>query len=238
MIFSELYSAYYKAVAKIIKTAIDHPLEKGEIRKIVEENAFRESILSIEPAIAEQRWQIIRPDGTTNIKNMPDMPLTLIQRRWIKAIMLDPRIRLFSERLPDDPGVEPLFTPEDYTVFDQYADGDQYTEETYQRNFRQIMDAIKNSHLIKIEVDSRRGRAVTKIVIPQYLEYSEKDDKFRLIASGRPFGGTYNLGRIKSCVRFEGDDTKEDMNRHRSQIPMARMRFFVFVQVRIPEGAL
>ena len=33
MIFSELYSAYYNAVAQIIKTAIDHPVKKVELRK-------------------------------------------------------------------------------------------------------------------------------------------------------------------------------------------------------------
>ena len=40
MIFSELYSAYYNTVAEIIKAALDHPLEKNEIGKIVEEHAF------------------------------------------------------------------------------------------------------------------------------------------------------------------------------------------------------
>ena len=31
MIFSELYGAYYNAMAKIIEAAIDHPIEIGEI---------------------------------------------------------------------------------------------------------------------------------------------------------------------------------------------------------------
>ena len=30
MIFSELYSTYYNTVAKILKTAVDHPLSKNE----------------------------------------------------------------------------------------------------------------------------------------------------------------------------------------------------------------
>ena len=51
MIFSELYSAYYNAVAQILRAAVDHPLGKGEIRSIVEEYAFGESILNIEPAL-------------------------------------------------------------------------------------------------------------------------------------------------------------------------------------------
>ena len=43
MIFSELYGAYYTTMARIIERAIDHPLERGEMRKIIEENAFGES---------------------------------------------------------------------------------------------------------------------------------------------------------------------------------------------------
>ena len=40
--------------------------------------------------------------------------------------------------------------------------------------------------------------------MPEYLEYSEKDDKFRLIGSGCRFGRTVNLGRIIRCERYTG----------------------------------
>lgn len=51
MIFSELYGAYYNAVAAVLRAAIDHPLEKGELRAIIAEHAFGESMLQIEPAL-------------------------------------------------------------------------------------------------------------------------------------------------------------------------------------------
>ena len=211
MIFSELYSAYYNTLAEIIKAALEHPLEKKEMSKIIEEHAFGESFLTIEPAISEERWQVIKKDGTTNITHVPRMPLTTIQKRWIKAISLDPRIRLFGVELPDFPDVKPLFTPEDYTVFDKYSDGDDFEDELYKKNFRLILTAIKESRPIKLRVENRKGRLVKKVLIPKYLEYSEKDDKFRLIASGDPIGGTYNLGRIKSCVLFDGEYKEEKM---------------------------
>ena len=40
------------------------------------------------------------------------------------------------------------------------------------------------------------------VVMPEYLEYSEKDDKFRLIGSGNRYGNTINLGRIVSCKPY------------------------------------
>ena len=59
MIFSELYSTYYNTVARVLKAAIDHPLSKEELRSIIEKNAFGESVLNIEPAIMEERWQVL-----------------------------------------------------------------------------------------------------------------------------------------------------------------------------------
>lgn len=202
MIFSELYSAYYNAVANIIKTAISHPVTKEELRNIIEENAFGESVLNIEPAFVEERWQVLFSDGTTNIENNPVMPFTIAQKRWLKAISLDPRIKLFSDETFDFPEVEPLFTPDDYDVFDKYSDGDNFEDEGYCERFHLILESIKESQPLKISMDDRRGRRSSKIIIPKYLEYSEKDDKFRLIAIGKPNGGTFNLGRINKCEKY------------------------------------
>lgn len=204
MIFSELYSAYYNAVANIVKVAIDHPLQKNELREIINAHAFGESVLSIEPAISEERWQVLGQDGTTAIKHTPTMPLTEVQKRWLKSVFMDPRVRLFTDSLPDYPDVQPLFTAEDYMVFDRYSDGDNYEDADYREHFRLILDAIRNTYPIEISFENRSGRLTKAIVLPEYLEYSEKDDKFRLIASGEPLGGTYNLGRIRSCKRYEG----------------------------------
>lgn len=131
MIFSELYSAHYHAVAGILRAAVNHPLRKNEIRGIVEENAFGESILNIEPSLSEGKWQLIRPHGTTPIQNERTLPMTLTQKRWLKAISLDPRIRLFQDEPIDVPDVEPLFMPEDICLFDKYSDGDDYTDASY-----------------------------------------------------------------------------------------------------------
>ena len=56
MIFSELYSAYYNAVAAILKEAAENKIDSGRIRDIIEKYAFGESVLNIEPALKEGRW--------------------------------------------------------------------------------------------------------------------------------------------------------------------------------------
>lgn len=201
MIFSELYSAYYNAVASIINAAIDHPLEKNEFRRIIEENTFGESILSIEPALVEERWQLINTDRTTKLQYPPSMPLTTLQKQWLQAISLDPRIRLFTDEVIDF-DVKPLFTADDYYVFDKYSDGDPYEDESYIRNFRLILDAIKNHIPLVLDMINRKGNITHLAAMPEYLEYSEKDDKFRLITSGNRYGKTVNLGRIVKCKPY------------------------------------
>ncbi len=203
MIFSELYSAYYNTVARILKEACTHSLSKAELRKIVAQEAFGESLLTIEPAILDERWQLLNADGSTPLQHVPKMPLTLLQRRWLKAISQDPRIRLFPESDFSDLNVEPLFRWEDIDIFDRYADGDPYEDEEYVHRFRLILDAIRDHAPLWIEAVSPNGKANRYIVTPERLEYSEKDDKFRL--AGHGFQHLFvNLARITQCSRYSG----------------------------------
>ena len=202
MLFSELYSAYYNAVAAIIKEAGKHPLSETDIRQIAGRYAFGESTLTIPSALKDERWQLLNEDGTSIIRKNPVMPMTILQKRWLKAISLDPRIQLFGGIGIELDDVDPLFTPEDICVFDKYLDGDDYSDKQYQDNFRLILDAIKNGYPLSIEMKNRRGNSIYKFMMPEYLEYSEKDDKFRLIGSGMRLGGTINLGRIISCKPY------------------------------------
>ena len=211
MIFSELYSAYFNAVARILKEACAHPLSKPEFRKIVEQEAFGESLLTIEPAILNERWQLLNADGTTPVRHTPTMPLTLLQRRWLKAISLDPRIRLFPGAALDDPDVEPLFRPENIDIYDRYADGDPYEDEEYIRHFRLILDAVREQVPLKIEAESPKGKTNHYVIIPERLEYSEKDDKFRLV--GHDSQNQYvNLARITRCEKYDGEIRDSDVS--------------------------
>ena len=81
MIFSELYGTYYNTVAAILREATQHPITKEELHNIIHEQAFSESILSIEPCLAGDRWQLLKPDGTTPLKNPPTPPLTLLEKQ-------------------------------------------------------------------------------------------------------------------------------------------------------------
>lgn len=218
MIFSELYGSYYHTVAEILRQAADHPMGEEELRSIIKRYAFEESIINIEPALMKEKWQLLKSDGTTVIKKEPKMPFTMIEKRWIKAISLDPRMKLFQDGQIDFEQnewkeVEPLFTPEDYYIFDKYSDGDDYNDENYIRNFRLIRDAIRKQYPLDIETYNHKGKIIQTILLPQYLEYSEKDDKFRVIGRSHKLGATINVGRIIQCKEYDGDENWKGLHR-------------------------
>lgn len=201
MIFNEIYSAYYNAVAKIIAQIINGNTDEKDLNQIVCDNAFGESMLTVLPSLKNEKWQLVRADMTTPIRHNPTMPLTLIQKQWLKAISLDPRIKLFGVNLSGLDDVEPLFTSDDYVVFDKYGDGDPYEDEGYIERFWTVLSALKEKQPLKIKTVNRNGRLISMTIMPERLEYSEKDDKFRLISTGCRYGRTVNLARMVYCEK-------------------------------------
>ena len=130
--------------------------------------------------------------------------MSLLEKRWLKAISMDPRIRLFGG-LNFDEDAEPLFRQEDIAVYDRFEDGDPYDSPKYREIFRTLLTAIKQGKAVEIAYLTQRGteRAMTRI--PDHLEYSEKDDKFRLIVCGENRWSKLNLSRMEAAVLREKD---------------------------------
>lgn len=202
MIFSELYSAYYNTVAEILTALLRGEREEKALAEAVREKAFSESVLTVLPNLKGGKWQLVRKDLSTPIRHRPTMPLTDLQKRWLKAISLDPRIALFGVDFSSLEDVPPLFTKEDILVFDRYNDGDDFTDPEYIGRFRLILSAIHEKQPMKIRLLNREGKEFLVKCLPVGLEYSEKDDKFRLITAGCPFVNTINLGKITDCHTY------------------------------------
>ncbi len=201
MLFSEIYSSYFNVLAAVLEEAVKNRLTEEKITEIIKEKAFAESIVSIPEALKRDEWKLLQKDLKTPLAFVPTMPLTTLQKRWMKALLLDPRIRLFS---PDESGLEeikPLYNPSWFVYFDRYKDGDPYTEEAYIEHFKMILKALEEKCWLEIYFNGGKGRQFHKRCFPFYLEYSSKDDQFRLLASDRePWCyQTINLSRIIDC---------------------------------------
>lgn len=203
MLFHEIHGTYFDAMAEIIKEAIDGSLTSGRIYDIVNKKAFSESTLTIPEALEKQNWPLITEDFETPVKNYPQKNITLLQKRWLKALLSDPRIKLFDVTEEGLEDVEPLYEEGTFVYFDKYSDGDDFENEGYIRNFRIILKALNEKRKVKLTFTGHRGKGHTWVCIPCRLEYSQKDDKFRLHTFYRKHAQTINLGRIEECEFME-----------------------------------
>ena len=199
MLFHEVYGCYYNAVAELIAMAVAGRLTEKSMKEVADSRAFSESFLEIIPSLKNGKWQLLRPDLTSPLKNAPTMPPTDLQLRWLKAISMDRRIRLFDVNFDFLLDTEPLFTPSDYIIFDQNKGGDAYDDEKYILTFRTIVGAIRKKNKIVVKYNSSKGRHSTITCDPVRLEYSEKDDKFRAIVRGCHAASVLNISGIDSC---------------------------------------
>ena len=203
MLFSEVYGTYYNVLAQILNRAVEGDLTRESMLRIVQEQGFAESILTIPEALESGTWPLVKDDYTTPLEYKPAMPLTTLQKRWLKALLADPRIRLFA---PDETGledVEPLYPPDTFVYFDRYNDGDPFTDPKYIKHFRCILSAIRHRRWLRIRFAGHNGVPHYWKCIPYKLEYSSKDDKFRLISANSRDTLSINLARITDCFMLE-----------------------------------
>jgi len=197
MLFHEIYGSYFNVVAEVLGEACNSTLTDKRLNEIIRSKAFDESVLEIPHALRSD-WSLLTDDMKTPVKNAPTMPLTLLQKRWLKALLLDPRIKLFGvtdEGLDD---VESLYDQSTFYYFDRYTDGDPYNDESYVSHFQTILRAIKEKSFITVRSLARSGRTRKYICYPWHLEYSSKDDKFRLYATSDKNTLRINISRIIS----------------------------------------
>lgn len=216
MLFSEVYGSYFNVVAKVINKAIDGTLTGKNLYEIVSEKAFSESTINIPTALKSGEWKLITPEFKTPIKHKPTMPLTTLEKRWLKALLDDPRIKLFDINAEGLENVEPLYNRDTFVYFDKYGDGDDFENPEYIKNFKTILNAIKEKRRLIILYKSNKGKVYSVCVIPHRLEYSQKDDKFRLMGVTSHDTVMINLARIKKCTlsdKYSNCENREEKRR-------------------------
>ena len=209
-VFSEVYGTYYNVVAKVLAQAMDGRLSAEGLQELVCAGGYGDSALQLLPALSEGTWRLLTPELTTPLQNKPKMPLTTLQKRWLNTLLLDEKIGLFftDEQIAQQQDalqeVEPLYKPEQFVFFDRFVDGDAYSNPRYRANFREILQAVREKRLLNVSYRSNRGTIIVWTdLLPVSLEYSAKDDKFRLQAIAERKQVTLNLGRLISVEAGE-----------------------------------
>ena len=188
LVFHEVYGAYYNALARILTLAVRNELTPAKLYDVVQDKAFSESVMYLPDRLLSGEWPFLNENLETCLNHEPSMPLTLIQKRWLKSLTEDPRIRLFLDdetlRILSDQlnEVRPLYTRDTFCWFDRFTDGDSFSDPVYIRHFRTILSAVRQHKNLYVLYRNQFGNTLEMRVVPQYIEYSGRENKFRLYA--------------------------------------------------------
>jgi hypothetical protein len=105
--------------------------------------------------------------------------------------------------------VEPLYPPDTFVYYDRYNDGDPFEDPGYIKRFRCILSAICHKRWLQIQFTGHNGVSHYWRCVPYKLEYSSKDDKFRLISANKRESLSINLGRIQQCFMLAPCEEEE-----------------------------
>ena len=203
MLFNEIYGKDFAAVSEIIKAAQSEKLTEKELYAIVRDNAFAESSLTIPQMLKNESWPLLRKNLSTPLEHAPERPLTLLEKRWMKNLLIDPRIKLFDVPAEGLENIEPLYPVDSFVYFDRYSNGDPFDDPEYIKNFKTVLKAMREHRKVYVEFKGHRGTDQKRNCVVYSLEYSSKDDKFRIIASGDRYSFIINMARITKCELME-----------------------------------
>jgi len=197
MLFNEVYGSYYNIVTNILREAVRGELTQAAMLKIIRQEGFEESTLTIPAALKEQSWPLLTEDLKTPLRHEPAMPLTLLQKRWLKTLLQDPRIKLFRLEESGLEEVESLYSPECFVYYDRYSDGDNFMDKGYQERFHKILTGLQEERRISVSWKSGKGNLMQQQGTPYRIEYSPKDDKFRLLLASGQKMFIINMARLQ-----------------------------------------
>lgn len=209
-LFSEINSTYYNITEKILK---QKTVTKEEVRNIIGKNGFAETVLFLEPELIGKNniGLLTENDGvyTSILKSKPHIPLTDVQKQWLCAVLNDKKSSLFVDKeqkteLYELLGAEPLFDNNFIHFFDRFSDGDDFENEDYIKHFRNVLLAMREHRLIRISFQTRKNDRITHYFLPEKIEYSSKNNKFRIYViryyKSKPIErGIINIAQITSA---------------------------------------
>lgn len=219
-LFSKLYSRYYQIIRKILEEAKKEPIAQKQIEEIIKQYGFQESILFIMPKLVSGDWDFLKKKYglyESKLKHICKIPLTRLQKSWLKAILKEPKMRLFlSEREIEEIGkelgedMEEIYRLNEFHYFDQYKDGDDFSDYSYQVHFQNILQALKMKSFVHIRYGNGRGKHQSFKFLPWSIQYSLKDNKLRAYGLREDRNG----GKIKAVINISRleDSFFEDNN--------------------------
>lgn len=233
-LFHESYGVYYKVVSLIINLILENKLDRVSFTNVLSNAAFHETAYLIEKKFVDKSFGgVLYQEGygklpKTEIQNKIGLPLSKMELSWLKTISLDPRVKLFDIVFPDLNNVAPLYNIDDVVYCGRFSIGDDYSSKQYIKNFKTVFSSVKTKNYIMLYYNSLNRGYCEEKVRPLYIQYSSREDRFRLIAKKGNVLCTYNIARIEKCIslpdRFELEDEEQEYERSYVEILVKNRR--------------
>ena len=212
MIFHKIYSIYIYTCERLIRQLLQEPgpmdeaIENLELPEFLK-TPFRELMESKEVTELFGELHLMQEDGANNHRTMPEYGLTKLEKQWIKAILNDPRVKLFDVSFTGLDDVEPLYHLEDYVYFDRPAVSDPWMDCDYIEHFRMVYRAYKENQRLALVWREHENSGWLKytntpawaICRPVHLEYDSRLDAMFIHAECDYHG---KKGVSSKCIRI------------------------------------
>lgn len=204
-LFSEVYGLYYRLVSDILQ---QDEMSRTEIMNFIESNGFAETFYIIESKLlSDDGYGLLKQEDqkyNSTLHHDIRRSLTLLEKRWLKAILNDPKVSLFidQQRISELQNalreIEPLYNPHIFHNYDHFSDGDPIDQEPFQVFFKQLLNAIKSKTALTISYQGTKRRTPSVLTFsPHKIEFSLRDNKFRVHGlSNTGVFTTLNIARI------------------------------------------
>ena len=221
IIFNEVFSTYYTVLREIINSK---PMDTKELQTFIKARGSDESNLFLLDNFNKLSFlEEINGKWQSKLEGKLEQPFTNLEKSWLKAIISDPKIKLFADEYEINildsmlGDVEPLFDWSFFHYFDQNSENIDFTNKEYIYKFRLLKKAIEEEKSVILDYTNIWNENYVEETIPLKIEYSLKSDKFRLLGvrfrKGKKELKAYNINQINKIVDIkEYSDKSIDRN--------------------------
>lgn len=193
-LFSEVNSLYYQLMTDVLQ------METFEQQQqLLDQNGFKETPFEMLDYLKDNKdsWHLLKNQRSI-LKNPPQpFPLTNLEKAWLAAIQQDSKFSSLGEPFDLEEN-EPLFDWQDYQYFDQFISEDRF-DEGYNVTLQQLLTSIRKKELLTLTYQTIKKRVpTTHIFLALKLEYSAKNNKFRVIGK-RKVGNSWKQVTFNCC---------------------------------------
>lgn len=232
-IFHRIFNLYHITAANILRAAAQGPLSKTDLNSITEKYnlaaSFKKNLsgsLALLLCNADNQYE-------ANIAPF-QRPQTIFEKNWLYTISQDPRAKLFDIDIPENHKQSLLYDYDIWVDYDKFQDGDNYQDQTYIQTFKTIISAIKEKRFISFNYcgNNMNKTIFVNKIIPLKLEYSPKNDKFRLLAITNNCFGIYNLSNIQGNCKLEENITSVQLKQAKTLKPTKKTTILEIIDTR------